>query len=365
MVLFIRTVYSSTDSGCPATSSTGCIAAVTADSEYLRAGLRPNCAGKFGLIALQKVVAAPGQLTYGVASDAVDEYVRIGESTARKSLSEFCKSVVSRFAWYLREPSLEDMKRIESQFSSVGFPGCIGVVDCAGWDWANYPKALQGIMVGKESIPTIRMEVIADLDLHIWHLFFGLPGMLNDINILSVSPHFADIMTGKFPQYQPKFIIAGDTICWTYYLADGIYPAFRIFIRTIPNGRTVKEKNFAEVQEAVRKCDERVFGILFQRFHILKNPGRLWDLEYMHLIMKACVILHNMIVEYRKEDYIGDGAGGLRVNVELDHGIEWAAVQTQENATGVRHGLRVRSKIEHDKLTNALVQHNWNRRGLE
>ena len=69
--------------------------------------------------------------------------------------------------------------------------------------------------MGKDSVPTIRMELIADLYLNIWHLFFGLPGMINDINILSVSPHFADIKTGKFPQHQAKFTIVGDTIYWT------------------------------------------------------------------------------------------------------------------------------------------------------
>jgi hypothetical protein len=42
--------------------------------------------GKEGLSALQKCVAAMRILAYGVPLDAFDEYVRIGESTARKSL---------------------------------------------------------------------------------------------------------------------------------------------------------------------------------------------------------------------------------------------------------------------------------------
>jgi hypothetical protein len=42
---------------------------------------RPNCAGEIGLSALQKVVVAIRILAYGIPADAVDEYVRIGEST--------------------------------------------------------------------------------------------------------------------------------------------------------------------------------------------------------------------------------------------------------------------------------------------
>jgi hypothetical protein len=51
---------------------------------------RPNCAGELGLSALQKVVVAVRILAYGVPADAVDEYVRIGESTTHEALKHFC-----------------------------------------------------------------------------------------------------------------------------------------------------------------------------------------------------------------------------------------------------------------------------------
>jgi hypothetical protein len=46
--------------------------------------------GKPGLHPLQRVVTALRKLPYGVASDALDEYVRISESSAHESLSMFC-----------------------------------------------------------------------------------------------------------------------------------------------------------------------------------------------------------------------------------------------------------------------------------
>lgn len=53
-------------------------APVTGDIEYLRAGVPQNCAVKLGITPIQKVVSALRQLTYGVDSHPVDEYVCIG-----------------------------------------------------------------------------------------------------------------------------------------------------------------------------------------------------------------------------------------------------------------------------------------------
>jgi Plant transposon protein len=53
-----------------------------------------------------------------------------------------------------------------------------------------------------------------------------------------------------------------------YYLADGIYSRWRIFIASITDPRTVKEKTFCKQQEAVRKGVEGVFGVLFHQLQI-------------------------------------------------------------------------------------------------
>jgi len=51
----------------------------------------PDCTGLLGLTSLQKCVATIRILAYGLPADAVDEYVRIGESTAIESLRNFCR----------------------------------------------------------------------------------------------------------------------------------------------------------------------------------------------------------------------------------------------------------------------------------
>jgi Plant transposon protein len=66
-----------------------------------------------------------------------------------------------------------------------------------------------------------------------------------------------------------------------------------------------EEHDFNDRQEAVRKSVERVFGFLLKRFNILYQPSRLHYVDTMRSVVLACVILHNMIVEVRRDGYAG------------------------------------------------------------
>jgi hypothetical protein len=61
---------------------------------------RPDCTGLMGISALQKCVAAIRILAYGLPANAVDEYVRIGPSTAQEALKHFCRAVIDAFGGY-------------------------------------------------------------------------------------------------------------------------------------------------------------------------------------------------------------------------------------------------------------------------
>ena len=62
--------------------------------------------------------------SYGIAADALDEYVRIGESTAMESLKWFATSVVQVFGeQYLRFPTKDDIDRQLTINTKRGMPG--------------------------------------------------------------------------------------------------------------------------------------------------------------------------------------------------------------------------------------------------
>jgi hypothetical protein len=99
---------------------------------------RHDATGKLGLSALQKCTASIRQLAYGTSADAVDEYVQIGESTARKCLNRFCVAVVAIFGdKYLRKPTEADIERLLHMHEERGFVGMLGSLDCMHWSWRH------------------------------------------------------------------------------------------------------------------------------------------------------------------------------------------------------------------------------------
>ena len=71
-----------------------------------------------------------------------------------------------------------------------------------------------------------------------------------------------------------NYSINGHDYTMGYYLADGIYPQWSTFVKTISAPLEAKKKHFARVQEAYRKDVECVFGILQARFSIVGGPVR-------------------------------------------------------------------------------------------
>jgi hypothetical protein len=104
---------------------------------------------------------------------------------------------------------------------------------------------------------------------------FCLPGSNNDIHVLHASHLFDRLVQGEVPSVQ--YTINGHTYAMGYYLADGIYPNWSTFIKTIKAPASLKAKHFATAQEAQRKYVERAFGVLQARFQIVRQPAHLWD----------------------------------------------------------------------------------------
>ena len=89
--------------------------------------------------------------------------------------------------------------------------------------------AWTGQFQGKEKAPTVILEAIASHDLHIWHAFFGTPGVCNNINVLDHLPLFDCLIQGKAPP--AKVTINNREYDMCYFLADGIYPPWATLIQ--------------------------------------------------------------------------------------------------------------------------------------
>ena len=116
---------------------------------------------------------------------------------------------------------------------------------------------------------------------------------------------------------------------------------------------------FAERQEFVRKDVERAFGVLQARFAIIRGPARNMDKGELGMIMKACIILHNMIVEDERDlydlsiDYDDVEGNTPQPNVERNHHPCYAAY--------LRRVAQVHNPDLHARLQSDLVEEIWNR----
>ena len=247
---------------------------------------KEDAIGRLGLTGLQKAVAAIRILAYGLPADAVDEYVRIGESTARKALHHFCRAIISVFGeYYLRAPNAEDVTRLLKIGEECGFPGMLGSIDCMHWEWRNCPSAYKGMFTRRGKHPSMILEAVAPHDLWIWHAYFGMPGSCNDINVLQKSPVFSAYLKGKAAPL--SFTVNGHTYDMGYYLADGIYPNWPAFVKTISHPLDMKASHFAKEQEKARKDIERCFGVLQSRWAIVRGPAYGWNREQIRDILTA------------------------------------------------------------------------------
>ncbi|GKB35635.1 ALP1-like protein [Tanacetum coccineum] len=71
------------------------------------------------------------QMAYGAVSDALDEYMKMGATTARKSHQMFCKAIIELYGEdFLRKPTYTDMEKLYARYEEKhGFPGMTGSID--------------------------------------------------------------------------------------------------------------------------------------------------------------------------------------------------------------------------------------------
>ena len=358
---------------------------------------RSDATGKLGATSYQKVTAALRMLAYGTSADQLDDSIRLSETTILLSLRRFCEAIVQEFGTtYLRRPTEQDLKLILKLSQKSGWIGCLGSLDVMKWEWKNCPIAWRGVFKsGKDKYPTIGLEAVVDCRLWFWHSFFGFPGTQNDINILDQSNLFEAVVNGVAPAVH--FVVNKNVYEMGYYLTDGIYPPWQVLMQTIslPIGR--KEQQFAKLQEAKRKEIERAFGVLQvslgwlstvicffilsrnatitflfllisqARWRIVATPCRLWSKDAMSIVMSACIILHNMIIEDEWEDpslthdfVFQDNDGSM---FQVDRLYKDTTSHLLGSVDVMEARRRYKNQDNHKRLKQDLVQHLWDIHG--
>ncbi|GKE02049.1 ALP1-like protein [Tanacetum coccineum] len=262
---------------------TGIVEELTLQCEFFYE--KEDCTGKLGISLLIKCTSAIRQLTYSTIPDALDEYLQMGNATSRQSLEIFCTSIVHIFGpEFLRKPTLTDVERLYAFHENKHkFPGMLEV-----------------------------LIAVASNDLWIWHAFFGVSGLNNDINVTQRSPLLNDLKLGKAPEVP--------------FVANG----------------------YKTMHEAARKDVERAFGVLKKKWAILASPARAYIKEKLANIMYTCIILHNMIIKDRKESI------SPKWYPEEEHQPDYLLRSDEQRYRVIRY---IRSSEAHQMLKADLIEH--------
>ncbi|KAJ0870022.1 putative harbinger transposase-derived protein [Helianthus annuus] len=269
---------------------------VEANNEWFQEGLDGRMKKSF--TTLQKVTSAIKQLATGNPPDENDEYLNMAERTSRECLEYFCETVCTMYAGeFLRRPTSHDVALLyQAHEERHHLPVMLGSLDCTHFVWRMCPIELRGQYVkGDHQYPTVMLEAVASQDLWVWHAFCGPAGSQNDINVLQQSPLFLTQRNGTAPNC--PFQVNDHLYKRRYYLTDGIYPNWPVFVKSFPYPHIPNEKKFKRQHEAARKDVERAFGVLKAKWGILNRPMRSKTVKKIRSIVYTCIILHNMIIK--------------------------------------------------------------------
>ncbi|XP_045088132.1 uncharacterized protein [Aegilops tauschii subsp. strangulata] len=152
-------------------------------------------------------------MAYGVPTDYIDDNLAMAESTSIFYVKQFAITMVEVFGpQYLGAPNAQDTQRLLEMNKAQGFPGMLG--SC------------------------------------------------NDISVLDRSPLFANLANGEAPPV--TFEANGRTYNYGYYLADGIYPRWSIFVKPVAKPEEERIRRFMEVYSEIR--DNDVHDLTPERF---------------------------------------------------------------------------------------------------
>ncbi|KAJ9567906.1 hypothetical protein OSB04_003872 [Centaurea solstitialis] len=191
--------------------------------------------GVKGFSPLQKCTSAIRQLAYGTASDSMDEYLRMGETTSRE-----CLNFLSRGP---RTPEQPEGRR----HRGIPISEPPKTVRCGNTALSNFYYSLL----------SNKFEFIKFRVLH----------------VVNQSPIFNDLFENKAPD--SSFVANGTHYNHGYYLADGIYPEWTTFVKAFRYPTEVPRLHFTTRQESARKDIKRTFATLKSKWHVVARPTRV------------------------------------------------------------------------------------------
>lgn len=172
--------------------------------------------------------------------------------------------------------------------------------------------------INRKGFFSINMHAVCDHNAKFMDVYVGNSGRNHDVDVLHQSPFWSSLQNGALgescrqnartltaKEYNgsevemvvPLMVIADAA----YVIGPYVLPAFKEGESTISAQRLV----FQNKHKTTRNVVERAFGVLKNRWRCLLTPMQL-DLAIIPTVVSACVVLHNICIEYREADPTDD-----------------------------------------------------------
>lgn len=166
--------------------------------------------------------------------------------------------------------------------------------------WDACPDGLNVLATGKEKYPTLSYSVTVGHNKCIYSSTASFLGAQNDLTTSRYDGFLNDIKNGKydlvtytlFDKDGIPYVVFG-----VWVLCDGGYHKWKFMQCPLSMAETELEGQWSRKMESMRKDVEGTFGILKNRFRILKYGLRYPSQEACDNVVFACMILHNMLLQ--------------------------------------------------------------------
>nr|XP_017035538.1 protein ALP1-like isoform X3 [Drosophila kikkawai] len=245
-------------------------------------------------------------LATGMSIRGLSFSFRTAESTIRQMIPEVCQAIWDTFCrTHMAPPSSEDFLKVSKDFfEKSGFPNCIGAIDgkhvrikCptnSGSEYFNYKKFFSYVLQG-----------VSDANCKFLFIEVGFKGSQSDGGIFAASKFNKAVRNNILNIPDAKQLPFADITAPYVFVGDEAYPLMTYLMRPFPR-RSLNARNetFNTRLSSARRCIECAFGILTEKWRLLKREIDLLPHRSI-LAIKTMCLLHNTIIDIEKiNDYI-------------------------------------------------------------
>ena len=198
-----------------------------------------------------------------------------------------------------------DMSVHEKLFAIAGMNGCAGSSDATNIMMLNCPSWASNSHKGfKLNLPARTYNLTVSHTKLILCSTTGHPSTWNDKTVVLYDPLISSVHDGllhndfEFKLFEKRS--NGDIVEVIYkglwFMVDNGYLNWSCTVPPVKDATTYETIRFSEWLESMRKDVECTFGILKQRFSVLRNGIRLSSIKHVDQVWLTCCALHNKLL---------------------------------------------------------------------